>query len=95
MAFSDLANFEKLIAPTIIKIVYWIGIVGIALFGLIGIGGILFAGESAVNLLWVILGVVFGLLFWRIICELYIVIFGMYERLGAIRDQLRPGGTPR
>jgi hypothetical protein len=95
MAFSDLTNFEKLIAPTIIKIVYWIGIVGIALFGLIGIGGILFAGESAMNLLWVILGVVFGLLFWRILCELYIVIFGMYERLGAIRDLLRPGGAPR
>ena len=32
--FRDLFNFEKLIAPKVLKIVYWIGIAGISITGL-------------------------------------------------------------
>lgn len=86
---GDLLNFEKIIAPTVIKIVYYIGLIGIALALL----GVLYTGLAmGGGFLSVIVGIVgcaFGALMLRIVMELYIAIFGMYERLGEIRDSLK------
>lgn len=95
MQFSDLFGFEKLVTTTVIKIVYWIGIVvGI----LSGLGSFLFAlfnGLLFQGLIYLVTAVL-GLLMWRVLCELYIVIFGMYDRLGQIRDSLaRRSGDPQ
>lgn len=90
MAFSDLTSFEKLIAPTIVKIVYWIGIVLIVI-SVIGSFIAAISTDQATAALLALVMLPFALLFWRILCELYIVVFGMYERLGAIRDLLARG----
>lgn len=96
MDFMDFTSFEKLIAPSVIKLMYWIGIVGICLAGL---GGMATAfsrfGGGFLQFLMAIIGTAAGLLFWRVVCELYIVAFGMFDRLGAIRDSLAQGGPPR
>lgn len=34
------------------------------------------------------IGGVIALIFWRFLCEIYIVIFGMYDRLGDIQTAL-------
>lgn len=89
MKFSDLFSFEKLVAPIVIKIVYWIGILLIVLAGL----GAIFSGGmyygSIFGPLIAILGTLLSLLAWRIVCELYIVFFGAFDRLGQIRDSLQ------
>lgn len=89
MKFSDLFSFEKLVAPTVIKIVYWLGILVIVLAGL----GAIFSGGmyygSIFGPLIAILGTLLSLLAWRIVCELYIVFFGAFDRLGQIRDSLQ------
>lgn len=88
-------SFDKLMGPALVKIVYFLGVLGIALaviggvlaglgtiprdFGR-GVGGIIVAP---------IAGVVF-LCFWRFMCELYIVLFRAGEDVAAIRAQ---GGT--
>ncbi len=87
---KKLASFEDLISTDLIKILYWLGIIGIALMTLTnmfrgfsagfgaGLGGIIgalvFAG--------------FSVLFWRVICEIYMVVFGIYDRLGNIQKSV-------
>lgn len=97
-------NFDKLIAGTLIKIIYWIGLAGIALWGIVFLFSALammtqsvLAGLGMLIILPVILAI--SVLFWRFLCEIYIVIFRIYERLGDIRDLKAPppppvGGVP-
>jgi hypothetical protein len=86
-AFQDLLSFEKLVTPTVIRIVYFIGLVVIALGALIGVFDSLFAGQILAAL-GALIATVLGFLAWRIWCELVIVLFGLYDRAGEIRDRL-------
>lgn len=88
--WSDMLSFEKIIAPTVIKIVYYIGLVGIGLALLFGIFTAFSAyGGGITQVIVLIVGCAFGVLMLRIAMELYIAIFGMYDRLGEIRDLLK------
>lgn len=87
---SDLLSFEKIIAPTVIKIVYYIGLVGLVLFLLFGLYSAFGDyGTGFIGVVTSIVGFAVGALMLRIVMELYIAIFGMYERLGEIRDSLK------
>ena len=92
---SRFMNFDKLIATGLIKIFYWIGIILIALGTLVG----MFSGFSqgfVTGLGMLILapiGGIIGIIFWRFLCEVYIVVFGMYDRLGNIQDGLNAKDT--
>ncbi len=86
-------NFDKLIATTLIKILYWVGLAGIAVWGLVFLVSAfgmmtqsVLAGLGMLILLPIALAIM--LLFWRFLCEVYIVIFGIYDRLGEVRDRL-------
>ncbi len=88
-------NFEKLISTGLIKFLYWIGLIGIALFTLFG----MFSGFSIgfmAGLGTMIMSVVFAIfsiVMWRVMCEIYIVIFGMYDRLGNIQQAVGGGAA--
>lgn len=88
--WQDMLSFEKIIAPTVIKIVYYIGLIAI---GLAFIGGVFAAfSMGAYGLIQIVILAVacaFGALMLRIAMELYIALFGMYDRLGEIRDLLK------
>ena len=96
---SRFLSFDKLIATGLIKVLYWIGLVGIGLFTLIMIFGA-FAAFSQGFLQGVgmlIMAPIVGLLslvFWRFMCEVYLVVFGMYDRLGKIQEAVG-GGAPK
>jgi len=86
---KDLTDFQEMIAPTLIRILYWIGLVVIAVGALVQLVAALGAmGNSFLGglgmFLGVLIGAVFAVLFWRVMCELYIVLFRIYERLGDI-----------
>jgi len=87
---SRFTSFDKLIATSLIKLLYWIGIVLIVIGVLVGaLGG--FAngfGSGLVSLIVAPIGGILGIIFWRFLCEVYIVIFGMYDRLGEIQQSL-------
>jgi hypothetical protein len=87
---SRFTSFDKLIATGLIKILYWIGIVVILLFALLGafsgFGRGFMTGLGSLVLAPVV--AVIGIIFWRFLCELYIAIFGMYNRLGEISAKL-------
>ncbi len=96
-AIGDLFGFEKIVAPAILKVVYWIGLVLITLGAIVALfGGGMMAGHMGIAgggfLLGRVVGVVvawiLSILLWRVLFEVYYVFFGIYLRLGEIRDRL-------
>lgn len=92
-SFSDLASFEKLVAPKLLKIVYWLGLAGIAIGCLMsfvgGLGMMSYSFAAGLGTMVVsVLVALFGVLLWRVLIEMYMVLFGIYERLGDIRQGL-------
>jgi hypothetical protein len=88
-------TFDRLIGGSLIKVLYYVGLAAVALW-------VLFALAAAINLssysadgaLWGVLialvGGVAWVVVWRFICELWLIIFQIYHRLGEIRDRLPP-----
>lgn len=84
-------SFDALMGAGLVKIVYFLGLIGIAL----GVVGGIFAalgtmfglnfGMGLGMLLGVIVGGVLGVCFLRFACELYIVLFRIGEDIAAIR----------
>lgn len=80
---KEYLSFEKFVTPIWIKIVFWVGVVVIVLFGLVA----MFAGSQygALGPIGAILGMLLALFGWRISCELVILSFRIYEELVLIR----------
>lgn len=67
-SFGDLFKFEKMVAPVVLKVVYWLGLVGILIYLLLAIaGGLSMMEYSAATGLGTVLlafvGAAFGVLF--------------------------------
>lgn len=83
---SSLLGFEHLIAPSLIRLIYRLGLLVILIAGVLscvdnggaGIGRVLLA----------LGGTVLSLLLWRLVSELWILAFNIFQRLGEIRDLL-------
>ena len=93
-------GFDHMIGSALIKIIYYIGLFAIliltvlAMFGggLMGAwvgGGQGMGGGLAMLIIAPLMGVIY-LVFWRFICELWLLMFLMYNRMGEIRDRLPP-----
>lgn len=90
-------NFDVMITPTIIKILFWVGVVISFLAGLItsfsGLGYMFspYGGNGFLGFIFFVLGLVIivaGSLISRIYCELLIVLFKMQESLFSINKKL-------
>ncbi|MFN4096485.1 MAG: DUF4282 domain-containing protein [Sphingomonas sp.] len=93
-SFGDLFQFERMVAPTVLKIVYWLGLAGVVIWFLIALlAGVRMLEYNAAaglgSVLIAFLGLLFGTLIWRIVIEIYMVIFSINDRLGEIRDSLK------
>ncbi|MBP6011399.1 MAG: DUF4282 domain-containing protein [Alphaproteobacteria bacterium] len=86
MEFGDLFSFDKKIAPTIIKPIYWIGLVLIVLGGIISFfTGFGWLFSSFFYGLWMmitsIIFVIFGVLGLRIAAEICLAVFEIHEKV--------------
>ena len=84
-------NFDKLMGQGLVKIVYYLGLIGIALgvlFGVLGGLGMLAVdfGLGFSMLIGSLIGGVIGICFLRFACELYIAIFRISDDISAIRN---------
>src|SRR5215813_14461063 len=93
---TQFLSFDKLIGQGLVKIVYFLGLIGIVLSclfwiftGLTMMSYIGFGGFLGI-LVGAIIGVVLGSCFWRFACEIYLVLYRLGEDLSAIRAG---GGT--
>ena len=95
-AFKEIASFKTFITPTLIRAGFWLGVVA----GLLSsVGGVIFGVVTAVASgkilmgLALMVGAVFYLalflLYWRVMCELILVVFGIYERLDETADIIK------
>jgi hypothetical protein len=85
---SSLLGFEHLIAPCLIKLIYRLGLLVIAIAGVLSVvdsGG---ASGGVGRVLLAIGGTLLALLLWRLMSELWILAFNIFQRLGEIRDLL-------
>lgn len=95
MSFKDFLSFEKMISGSLIKLLYWLGLVIIVLFVLGALSGSIstMSWNGALGLLQFVVALIagaLGILLWRVICEMYLTFLSMNDRLGEIRDKL-PG----
>jgi|KBSMisStaDraftv2_1062788.scaffolds.fasta_scaffold2412536_1 hypothetical protein len=83
---NDYLSFNKFVTPMLIQVIFWIGIVIIVLASL----GMMFGASSTpyggggmflIGLCYL----VFGTLFWRVWCEVMLVIFRILDELRLIR----------
>lgn len=82
-------NFDKFVTPSLVAIIYWLGLICVLVAGL----GMIFTafsvfGGGLKQVLTGILFIVFGALMVRIFCEAIMLSFRIYGRLTEIRDLL-------
>lgn len=82
---KQVGSFDTMITPIIIKIVFWIGVIGCVIGGI----GMFFNDEVVGGLLCIFLGP----LLVRLYCELIIVMFKIFQSLKQIENNL-PGNVP-
>jgi len=90
--FRDLFQWERFIAPSFVRIFYWLSVGISVLFGLSGIltGLTLMAVHPLGGIFWIVaslIGVVIGVVFARIMAEFILIVFRINEHLGAIRNR--------
>ncbi|MFN4226309.1 MAG: DUF4282 domain-containing protein [Hyphomonas sp.] len=84
-------NFDKLIGTRLIVILYYLGLAGIALgaiaslFGALAMMGASFVGGLGMIVVTAI-GAVIGVLVWRFICELYLLLFRIADDVRDIKS---------
>lgn len=86
---EDFLKFKKMITPVIIQVLFWVGVAGSVLGGLIMMG-MSFGqyGGGAGTFLTGLLMVIIGPVSVRIYCELLILFFRMNETLTEIKSGL-------
>ena len=89
---GDLFQWERFITPSIIRLFYWLMVVIVLLSGLSGlftaIGLIRISLISgAITAIVSLVGMLFGILFARIVTEFILMIFRINEHLAAIRNR--------
>jgi hypothetical protein len=72
----DFLTFRKLIATYFIQVIFWLGVVGLVV--------VFFGAISQDQALVGLLVLIFGGLYWRILCEVFIVLFRMNNTLTSI-----------
>jgi hypothetical protein len=93
-------SFDRLVGPVLVKIIYFVAVAGIVLF-VVGtvVAGIfsMFSGNVGAGLMQIVAAPAVGavlLVYWRFLCEFFLITFLQYERLGEVRDLLA-GGAPK
>lgn len=90
--FQRLLSFDRLIGPVLVRIVYYFGaavIVGSVGFAVLMAVMALLAGNLGQGLMQLLAAPAVGavaFIYWRFLCELFMLAFLAYERLGQIRD---------
>jgi hypothetical protein len=85
--FGEFLRFRRMITPIIIEIIFWVGVVGCVL------GGLVIAAQGGSKAVGGIFLLILGPLAVRVYCEILIVVFRMNENLTAIRQAARPAAA--
>ena len=88
---SDFLAFRKMITPTVIQVIFWIGVVYCVIVGIVMIAaGVAGSRGGGAMVLTGLLTLILGPLFVRIYCELLIIMFRIHDRLTEISNNTGP-----
>ena len=79
---GDFLSFRKMVTPVIIQVIFWIGVAAAIIAGIVVLVSADEAGARLFGLLYIILGP----LYWRVVCELLILLFRINETLTDIKN---------
>jgi hypothetical protein len=92
--FQRFLGFDQLLGPELVRIVYYVAAAFIVIITgftmLMGLTAIL-AGNVGGGVMQLLAAPAVGavvLVYWRFLCELFMLAFLAYERMGEIRDRL-------
>jgi hypothetical protein len=95
MDMKDFLSFRRMITPTIIQIIFWVGAVLCVLGGLIGmIGGAASQYGGGEHVLQGLLVLLLGPVAVRVYCEILIVTFRINDTLTDIRKNTEKPAPP-
>lgn len=77
-------SFRRMWTPTLIQIVYVLGIISMIIYFVVSI-----IDRGIVGLLTGVVMLAFGNLLWRVICEGIVVAFSIHRELTVVSDELR------
>lgn len=82
----DFLEFKTMVSSLLIKILYSLGVIVITIGGIISLFSDFLIGLGAI---------IFGNLFWRLMCEAIIVVFNINDVLTSIDRKTKDAGDPR
>mgnify|MGYP001222215879 CR=1 FL=1 len=92
---KEFVSFDDMIGAALIRMLYHIGLIVIVLFGLSQLVSLFAMTRFSptiflVGIIAVPGGMIAGFIFWRLCCELMILLYKIHDRLGEVRDRLPP-----
>ncbi|MBK1794570.1 DUF4282 domain-containing protein [Devosia sp. WQ 349] len=99
----SILSLNSYIAPKLLRIVYWIGLICIGVFALAGIyNALTYTGDlrlstpqtGFMSLVIVIFLTIAATIIWRLAVELILVVFSIHDLLRDIRNQVAPNPQP-
>lgn len=97
-SFGDLLMFRRMIAPWVVIVLFWLGVLAAVITG----GGVIITGVVSLSVnglmgILLILGglmlIPIGILYVRLLSEIAIVLFRIHETLSDMRDLLQRQGS--
>ena len=77
--FKAFSNFKLMLTPIFIKIIFWVGVVLVGIFGLFTM--------VTLNFFFGFIILLVGPIPWRIYCELMILLFNIHESIEKIAEK--------
>lgn len=81
---GDFLTFRRMITPIIIQLVFWLGLIGILVLGIVVIVDGATGETDGGAVLLGVLFIIFAPMIWRVFCELMILVFRILERLAKL-----------
>jgi len=82
---KNILTFRRMVTPWIVQWMFWLLVLIVLIIGVRNIFG---QGNVFLGLL----GIIFGVLFSRVICEIFVVTFRINETLMDIKEELKKKG---
>jgi hypothetical protein len=89
---GDFLAFRKFITPVFIAIIFWVGVAGIVILGLLNFVQYVTVGTASfvmIGVAWLFLGIPILVVIWRVFCEVAVVFFRILDRLDSIDRKAR------
>ena len=88
---GKLLNFDHMIGPSLIRVIYFSGLVLVVVYAVGGLGAMAYSPVAGmIGILGGAILLVFGAVMWRFTCELWVLMFKIHDRIGEVRDRLPP-----